>query len=238
MLPTRASTAAPAALFLALVLTGLLHCQSTAPGEPSPAVRWAAGPQGWLLAADDRRLLATVGDAAGLAVFESAFWARREPGTAALVRQRAADADRLYAEEANGNRQQRRGPSRGSLTDRGRALILLGAPPILRSSRRNAPVWDPRRSDGPAPTVASTSLRLETWVYPVSDLPPRGASELGLGPGEQASLVFVVKSERPPRERSVGEPRVAERVELIEGERVLAAAARALLTPDADRSAP
>ena len=104
------------------------------------------------------------------------FWRRRDPTPEdqenpfrTTFQERAVAADRLYAE---GNR-------RGSLTDRGRALVLFGAPSVLRYRQRTVPALG--RTGRPGPKVGLLSE--EVWVYLQEDLP-------------EAFLALLTESER------------------------------------------
>lgn len=148
------------------------------------------------------------------AEFLEAFWRRRNPDPGSAVnecarrfRERALAADRLYGE--NGKR--------GSMTDRGRALVLLGPPPLLRYGQRRIPSWEPGPS-GAQPSVHSRLVAVETWIYPLADLSPPLAALLAPEPAAQdagAVLVFLAESPRHTR--------------LLEGGHVLELAARALV---------
>ncbi len=134
---------------------------------------WAEGPARWLLLpAEERELRALRSEAEG-ALFVEEFWRRRDPQPEAAgnpVRDafeaRVDAADRAYDEPER----------RGSLTDRGRALVLLGPPSLLRHGRRTAPAWRPgRRTAGPMPV---RHLVVETWEYGPHDLWPALAALL------------------------------------------------------------
>ena len=192
-----------------LVALGLAGCASR--GDSAVATQiaaWTSGPLRWLLLEDEERSLSRLRTASELALFERAFWRRREPSPVAersmreLVEERIAAADRLYGE-----------PDRpGSLTDRGRALVLLGSPFELRALRRAVPVW--RVTPQGRPGVASRLARVEIWGYRAADL----STEL--------RLRLAVEDGAPPAEVTfLAEDR---RLKLIAGEGLLELAARAL----------
>jgi GWxTD domain-containing protein len=122
---------------------------------------------------------------AEVSLFAEEFWRRRDPepeveGNPARdrFRERVTAADRLYAE----------GSVRGSLTDRGRALVLLGPPSLLRAGRRTSPAWRP--ADARRESMPVRRIPVETWEYGVGDLPPHLAARLD---GARAvSLTFEV----------------------------------------------
>jgi GWxTD domain-containing protein len=141
--------------------------------------------------------------------FIEAFWRRRDPDPntpgnefSKTFYERVEASDRLYSE----------GGTRGSLTDRGRALILLGPPPVQRYHQKKVPGWDPGKPGAPS-AVQTRTLSLESWVYTVEDLPPNLRQRLQEeDPRAEIVLVFTV------------DPRHAY---LLEGEKYLEIAARA-----------
>jgi len=127
---------------------------------------WAQGPVRWLLLPAEQREFERLESDGEARLFIEEFWRRRDPkpGSAAnRAREdfllRVAQADDAYRE----------GERRGSLTDRGRALVLLGPPPLLRHGYRAAPapVW--RDRTGRAMPVRS--MTIESWEYARRDLP-------------------------------------------------------------------
>ena len=167
---------------------------------------WAAGPVRWLmLPAEAEELTRLVSDAEA-AIFVREFWRRRDPdpaGDGNLARrrfeERVAAADRHYGESG----------LRGSLTVRGRALVLLGPPHTLRHERRPAPAWRP--VSGRGRPMAVQTIPVETWEYRADDLSPALAAVLAARGETVVTLSF-----------SLGE-----RAKLIAGERYLGWAAQA-----------
>jgi GWxTD domain-containing protein len=100
------------------------------------------------------------------------FWQLRDPDPATddnpfreTFASRVEAADLLYAE----------GKVRGSLTARGRALILLGPPTHLQVASEPALTWDESRK---TERVETHEVPVEVWRYPRRDLPPRYAAAL------------------------------------------------------------
>jgi GWxTD domain-containing protein len=140
--------------------------------------------------------------------FLQEFWGRRDddPYTdenpfALLFAERVQAADRLYVEEG----------LRGSLTDRGGALLLLGPPGILRSTQRRVPAWTGNPPPGARPTRV---VQLEVWAYPLAELDPRlrGAlADAAAATRSELTLTFMVG---------------ARQTRLVDGRELLALAAR------------
>jgi len=91
--------------------------------------------------------------------------------------ERVAMADKLYLEE----------DVRGSLTDRGGALILLGPPPVLRMLRRKVPALAASR---PGRAGEALEVPIEVWAYQPSDLPELARLEPKLAAAQEISLTF------------------------------------------------
>lgn len=198
----RLATALAALSWLALA------CQST-PRRPANGAGLDEGPTRWLMLPEEQRQYRRLQNTRDVVDFIEAFWRRRDPDPgqpgnefSKAFYERVEAADRLYSD----------GGARGSLTDRGRALILLGPAPVQRYSQRRVPAWNPGKPGMP-PAVQTHTLSLETWIYTVADLPAllRQLIEED-APRAEIELVFAV------------EPR---RIYLIEGEEFLETAVRA-----------
>ena len=121
----------------------------------------------WLLLPPEWRALRQVEQESEVGAFIEAFWSRRDPEPSEsgnsfrqLFAQRVEAADRLYGE----------GEVAGSLSDRGRALILLGPPSHVRLAREPVLAWDARRKK--RRRVATREAKSEIWGYRLTDLPP------------------------------------------------------------------
>ena len=98
------------------------------------------------------------------------------------------------------------------MTDRGRALVLLGPPAIQRYGQKNVPAWNPGKPGAPS-AVQTRTLSLESWIYPIGDLGPVLRQLLEEEDARlEIILVFVVDPHR---------------TYLLEGEKYLEMAARA-----------
>jgi GWxTD domain-containing protein len=195
--------------WLVLPLAG--GCGSVDPRLPEGNVVLADGPARWLMLPEEARQVNHLRGAQEAAAFQEAFWRRRDPNPATpgnellpLFNQRVEAADTLYAERG----------VRGSLTDRGRALVLLGPPPILRYGQRRAPAWEPGPG-GRTPDVHTRPVTVETWVYELDALPaPLAALLAKEGFSGEIELAFAVERDR---------------TRLVAGEKVLDLAPRALV---------
>ncbi len=163
-------------------------------GATSGAASLADGPTRWLMLPEEIRQAERLGSTREAVAFIEDFWRRRdpdpdEPGNpySKTFYERVEAADRLYLD----------GGQRGSLTDRGRALILLGPPPVLRYSQKKVPAWEPGKP-GSRPASNSRQLVLEVWAYPVAELPPALARRIADKEPETAEIVlsFAVETRR------------------------------------------
>lgn len=185
-----------------------LACQST--GRTSTAAGLADGPTRWLMLPDELRQVQRMRTNREAVDWLETFWRRRDPDprepgneAAKTFYQRVEAADRLYSD----------GGLRGSLTARGRALILLGPPPVLRYTQKRVPAWEPGRP-GSRPAIQTRDVVLESWVYALEDLSPELRDKvIEEDPTlKEVALVFLI------------EPR---NTDLLEGERLLELAVRA-----------
>jgi GWxTD domain-containing protein len=154
---------------------------------------WVNGPARWLMLPEEEREARRLRTNREAVAFIEAFWQRRDPDpdvpgnpVAQAFYDRVEAADSLYGEERR----------RGSLTDRGRVLVLLGPPPVLSYSQRSTPAWDPGPL-GSRPAVQTRRLVQETWLYRAEDLSPALLALLAeQGRDPEAVLVFVVEPDR------------------------------------------
>lgn len=175
-------------------------------------IEWAEGPARWLLLPSERREIRQAQDPGDAAAFIEEFWSRRdprpqEPGNPyrEAYDQRVAAADVLYAEEG----------IRGSLTARGRALILLGSPTHLRITTRPALAWETQNPDDQR--VTTERMSVEIWGYRREDLPAsvlRAWLAKAKGGDEPLALTLTFRTDR-------------QRSQILEGENLLDLASRA-----------
>ncbi len=107
--------------FLAVAAFAAAASASLAPSF----VDWGKGPAQWLMTKDEQAQWKKISDDAAAQSFIDLFWARRDPspGTPANEMKDDFDARVAYADKSFAQ-----GKTRGSMTDRGHVLILLGAP--------------------------------------------------------------------------------------------------------------
>lgn len=162
-------------LLVSVCLAMVLAIGMTAPlgaREPNPAQErlkaWSEGPIRWLLLSRERKQMSHLRTLGEVTAFIDIFWTRRdpEPGKPGNsfqdeFEERVRAADKLYGEPGK----------RGSLTDRGHALILLGAPGYMRIYSKPGITWNPK---GRSPhSVGSRMVELEMWSYAPDELPRR-----------------------------------------------------------------
>ena len=178
---------------------------------------WAGGPVRWLLLPGELKGLRNLDTTAS---YVEVFWQRRDPeadkngnGYREAFLERVEAADLLYSDEG----------IRGSLTDRGRALILLGSPTHITVSTEPVMAWDPAKETEDRITMRNVDV--EIWGYRMEDL-PSGLLDIWLAKKKKAAegtLALTLMF------RTVGR-----RTSIVEGEALLDAAARAAVLQTAD----
>ena len=190
-----------------------LGCRSAPPRGPLGG-GFDEGPTRWLMMPEEIRQYRRLRTSREVVDFVEAFWRRRDPDPdtpgnefAKAFYERVEAADRLYGE----------GGVRGCLTDRGRALLLLGPPPMLRYGQKKVPAWDPGHPGSPS-AVQTHTLPLESWTYPVEELPPvlRQLVHEKEESAPEITLVFVADPQHS---------------KILEGEEYLEMASRAAVRP-------
>ena len=134
---------------------------------PGSARAWIEGPVRWLVQPEEAKRFRRLSSNAEVLAFIDAFWQRRDPDPATPANpyaqtffERVQEADLLYSSEG----------LPGSLTDRGRAYILLGSPSVLRYTQRSTPRWDPGDGGGGHRPSSTGRVRIEVWGYQPGDL--------------------------------------------------------------------
>lgn len=200
-------------LCLLALLSSLGGASTSRAEDVDDLLSWAEGPVQWLLLPEERKQIRRIDTPEAALAFIESFWALRDPEPdkpgnpfRETFGSRVEAADVLYGE----------GSVRGSLTDRGRALILLGPPTHMTVSTEPALAWDPA-SQGES-RVQVRRVDVEIWGYRLEDLPP-GLLELWLERRKRAAedtLTLTVRFRT-----------VAERTSLVDGGTLLETAAEA-----------
>lgn len=209
--PRRSAAAARLPLGALVVLLAFSCASGGGGGETGDPKGWAAGPVRWLMLSEEARQFRRLDSAREILAFVESFWLRRDPDLTSpgnpRLRQfyeRVDAADGLYGEAEKA----------GSLTPRGRALILLGSPPVLRTSQREVPALETRPNSS-RPVVTTRAIQVESWTYGPDDLSPELLVLLTTeGRTEAIVLTFGVEENRSS---------------LLEGEHLLELAARSWL---------
>ena len=153
---------------LAAALSTTVSADADREVESEELLTWAQGPTRWLLLPSEWRELKRIDSRAEAVNFIESFWQLRDPDPTtadnefrAQFSARVEAADQLYGE----------GATRGSLTPRGRALILLGPPPHLRVGTEVGLAYKAGRRAGKRSTTRE--IRVEVWRYPEAALPEK-----------------------------------------------------------------
>lgn len=185
-------------LLVALLLT---HCSSGNSRVTAGARLWFEGPVHWLMLPAEAREFRGVRTNRQALDYIEEFWRRRDPTPEDPENpfrerffRRVEAADRLYAERGR----------RGSLTDRGRVLILFGPPPILRYRQKAVPALEPDPQHARS-EVRTRWMTQEVWVYPRHELePPQQRLLEEEGGAAEIAFVFVVEPRRTYLEEGEG----------------------------------
>lgn len=126
---------------------------------------WAAGPASHLMTPAEKAAWQAVTTEAQAEAFVALFWAKRDPNSTTPVNELREEFDRRVALADEHFTTKR---TRGSMTDRGRALIVLGPPAQVGSkgpaSRASSNPSDPRVWNGGVSGPRGESAKL-TWTY-------------------------------------------------------------------------
>lgn len=132
---------------------------------PGKYANWGAGPASHLMTAADKAAWRAVTTDAQAEEFVTLFWAKRDPNPATPVNELREEFDRRVA-LADEHFSTKR--TRGAMSDRGRALIVLGPPARVGSrgpaSRARANPSNPLAWDGGVNGPRGASAML-TWTY-------------------------------------------------------------------------
>ena len=169
------------AIFVAGLWIWLLLPAVLTASAPQELEIWAQGPVRWLLLPEERKELRNLERSANAEDYIQVFWERRNraPRSSGNAYRKAfaarvEAADVLYSDEG----------IRGSLTDRGRALILMGSPTHVTVSTEPVMAWDPAKES--EDRVDMRNVDIEIWGYRMEDLPP-GVLEIWMSRKKKAA---------------------------------------------------
>src|SRR5689334_5227740 len=111
---------------VALVVVSVAAFAATASAALSPKfVEWGKGPAQWLMTKDEQAQWKKIGDDTAAQAFVDLFWARRDPSPGTPVNE---FRDEFDARVAYADKSFPQGHTKGSMTDRGHVMIVLGPP--------------------------------------------------------------------------------------------------------------
>ena len=155
-----------ASLILALVGTCGLQAQDE-PVDAESLLEWDESPAGYLLTKDEAKEWKTISTEAEAKAFIELFWAKRNPDPSSAFNPFKADFENKirYADE-----QYTHDKGRGALSDRGRVLILMGAP---HYSENRFPTETVERIEDRAAGTDEVRANAKVWFYDPQQLPKK-----------------------------------------------------------------
>jgi GWxTD domain-containing protein len=137
----------------------------TAFGQLSMAkADWARGPVQFIMTKEEQAAWNAIKSDADADQFIALFWAKRDPTPGTAVNEYKDEFDRRvqYADQNFGN-----GRQRGSLTDRGRILVIFGAPTRAVRTASQRPMMEPTNPTSTAGATSDTERagETQTWIY-------------------------------------------------------------------------
>ncbi len=164
--------------FIPLALAALLTA-SVAGAELSQTYKdWPAGPAGFLLTESERKAYAQIQNDKDAQAFLDLFWARRDPDLNTVQNEFKLDFDMRVAAA---DKQFSTDKLKGSLSDRGKTLILMGKPLAVHNVAPGA------EEEGNRPGFLERGAS-QIWVYTKDGKPPAKKSD---------EIQFVFTETRP-----------------------------------------
>jgi len=156
----RTAIVAAAGLGVAILMSGAASAEL---GEKYRS--WADGPAGYLMTKKEQKSWKEIRTDAAAKEFIDLFWARRDPDPTDSFNPFKAEFDARvrYADENFGY-----DDVRGAMTDRGRVMLLLGAP---HQAEKRAPTETVELMDNTAAGTDEVRANAELWVYDPARLP-------------------------------------------------------------------
>lgn len=153
-------------IMLAAALMTVVGLATTASAELSEKYRgWADGPAGYLLTKPEKKAWDAIATDAAAKDFIALFWARRDPDPTDSFNPFKAEFDARvrYADEHFSHDE-----TAGSMTDRGRVLLLLGPP---HQAEKRSPTETVELMDNTSAGTDEVRANAELWVYDPDRLP-------------------------------------------------------------------
>jgi GWxTD domain-containing protein len=156
-----------ALLILTLFAIPVALAQDSAPSETESLLEWDESPAGFLLTKDEKKEWKKITTEDQAEEFIELFWARRNPDSSGAFNPFKADFENKvrYADEQYSHDKQR-----GALTDRGRVLILMGAP---HYSENRFPTETVERIEDRSVGTDEVRANAKLWFYDPQQLPER-----------------------------------------------------------------
>jgi GWxTD domain-containing protein len=146
---------------VAVALTLVLASSASAALSPKYG-EWRNGPVQWIMTEEEKKAWKSVKSDEEAVKFIDLFWVRRDPtpGTSANEYRNEHLTRVQFADERYGE-----GRKRGSLTDRGRALVVLGFPTNAVANLAESALQTTAAAEGYDATSAGAQGAKDTWVY-------------------------------------------------------------------------
>lgn len=164
------------ACLLLAVATGSVFAQFSAENRG-----WAKGPVQFIMTAEEQAKWKSIKNDAEAKAFIDLFWARRDPTPATPVNEFHDNFDQAV-QYADQNFTQ--GKKKGSFTERGRMLIIVGPPVRISRSNPQPNAGIQRPEDGAAGTSIQGYSGKQIWIY------EQAKTNMQLG-APDAQIVFV-----------------------------------------------
>jgi GWxTD domain-containing protein len=146
-------------------ILSMVPCALAQDAEGESLLEWDRSPAGFLMTKDEKKAWKKISTEAEAKAFIELFWAKRNPEPASAFNPFKADFENKvrYADE-----QYSWEKKRGSLTDRGRVLILMGAP---HASENRFPTQIIETVDDNAAGTDDVRANAKLWFYDPQQIP-------------------------------------------------------------------
>lgn len=150
---------------------------ATAALAQTDSLEWAKGPEQWLMTSEEKRAWKDVKTVPQAEDFIDLFWARRDPTPGTLVNEFRLEVERRVA---FADKNFKEGRKRGSLTERGRVLVVLGFPKNMGAELAKKTSMF-AGGDGPNPQDPTGGRALaarDVWEYEYEDAQKYGVPKI------------------------------------------------------------